>query len=109
MEGNKTMSEDMKTPETETKEGDTQTFSEQLEVAGNQLVTQVQDLIKEGNARRLIIRRPDGEVLMDINLTVGAVAGGVMVLGAWWIAALAVIAGLVAKVKIEIIREVPPQ
>jgi uncharacterized protein DUF4342 len=103
------MSENMKTPETETKEDKTHTFSEQLEVAGSQLVTQVQDLIKQGNARRLIIRKPDGEVLMDINLTVGAVAGGVMVLGAWWIAALAVIAGLVAKVKIEIIREVPPQ
>ncbi len=101
------MSEDMKTPETETKSGETHTFSEQLEVTGNQLVQQVQDLIKQGNARRLIIRRPDGEVLMDINLTVGAVAGGVMVLGAWWIAALAVIAGLVAKVKVEIIREVP--
>lgn len=101
------MSEEMKTPETETEEKSTHTFSEQLEVAGNQLVTQVQDLIKQGNARRLIIRKPDGEELMDINLTVGAVAGGVMVLGAWWIAALAVIAGLVAKVKVEIIREVP--
>jgi hypothetical protein len=98
---------EVKTPEPETGEK-THTVSEQLEVAGNQLVTQVQDLIKQGNARRLIIRNADNEVLMDINLTVGAVAGGVMVLGAWWIAALAVIAGLVARVKIEIIRENPP-
>ena len=102
------MSEEPKTTENTT-DSKSNTFSEQLEVAGSQLVTQVQDLIKQGNARRLIIRKPDNEVLMDINLTVGAVAGGVMVLGAWWIAALAVIAGLVARVKIEVVREVPPQ
>lgn len=103
------MSEEMNNPQApvEPKE---KNFSEQLEVAGNQLVQQVQDMIKQGNARRLIIRNAENEVLMDINLTVGAVAGGVMVLGAWWIAALAVIAGLVARVKIEIIREeAPPQ
>lgn len=81
------------------------TFSEQLEVTGNQLVERVQELIKQGNARRIIIRNSENEVLMDFNLTVGAVAGGVVMLGAWWIAALAVIAGLVARVKIEIIRE----
>lgn len=103
------MSEEQKNTETETTDGKTNTISEQLEVAGSQLVTQVQDLIKQGNARRLIIRNSENEVLMDINLTVGAVAGGVMMLGAWWIAALAVIAGLVARVKIEIIREEAPK
>lgn len=99
------MSEEQKTPETTTVENKTKTFTEQIEVAGNDLVSRVQELVKEGNARRLIIRNADNEVMMDINLTVGAVAGGVVVLGAWWIAALAVIAGLVARVKIEIVRE----
>src|SRR5215510_13886613 len=103
LKGEKNMSDETKTPETETT--GTNTFSEQLEVTGNQLVERVQELIKQGNARRLIIRNAEYEVLMDINLAVGAVAGGVMVLGAWWIAALAVIAGLVARVKIEIIRD----
>ncbi|MBL8161626.1 MAG: DUF4342 domain-containing protein [Anaerolineae bacterium] len=99
------MSEEQKNPETTTVEEKAKTFSEQIEVAGNDLVGRVQDLVKEGNARRLIIRNAENEVMMDINLTVGAVAGGVVVLGAWWIAALAVIAGLVARVKIEIVRE----
>jgi hypothetical protein len=99
------MSEEQKTPETTTVEEKAKTFSEQIEVAGNDLVGRVQELVKEGNARRLIIRNAENEVMMDINLTVGAVAGGVVVLGAWWIAALAVIAGLVARVKIEIVRE----
>jgi hypothetical protein len=80
-------------------------FTEELEVAGNQLVQRVQDLVKEGNVRRLIVRNQEGEILMDINLTVGAVVGGVAVLAAWWVAALAVIAAMVARVKIEIVRE----
>jgi len=33
------------------------TFSEEVEVAGNQAVSKVQELIKQGNVRRLIIRR----------------------------------------------------
>jgi len=98
------MSEE-KVKNTETGESTGKTFSEQVEVAGNQLVERVQEMVKQGNARRLIIRNAENEVLMDINLTVGAVAGGVVVLGAWWIAALAVIAALVARVKVEIVRE----
>ncbi|MBZ0282565.1 MAG: DUF4342 domain-containing protein [Anaerolineae bacterium] len=98
------MSED-KVKNEEPVEANGKTFTEQVEVAGNQLVERVQDLVKQGNARRLIIRNAENEVLMDINLTVGAVAGGVVVLGAWWIAALAVIAALVVRVKVEIVRE----
>lgn len=98
------MSEE-KVKNSETTESEGKTFTEQVEVAGNQLVERVQEMVKQGNARRLIIRNAENEVLMDINLTVGAVAGGVVVLGAWWIAALAVIAALVARVKVEIVRE----
>jgi hypothetical protein len=81
------------------------TFSEQLEVAGNQLVDQVQDLVKQGNVRKIIIRTSDDRELMQVSLTVGAVAGGVVALAAPWLAALGAIAALVARVKIEIVRE----
>jgi hypothetical protein len=81
------------------------TFSEQLEVAGNQLVDQVQDLVKQGNVRKLIIRTSDDRELMQVSLTVGAVAGGVLALAAPWLAALGAIAALVARVKIEVVRE----
>lgn len=95
------MSDDVKTPEGEK----VKTFSEQIEVAGNQLVEKVQELVKSGNARRLIIRNQENEVLMDINLTVGVVGGAVAALAAWWIAPIAVIAAMVARVKVEIVRE----
>ena len=57
------MSEEQKTPETETITPETKTFSEQLEVAGKELVGKVQELIKEGNVRKVIIRGEDGRTI----------------------------------------------
>lgn len=82
-------------------------ITEELEVAGNQLVDRVQELIKEGNVRKLIISNPDGDKLFEISLTLGAVGAGVVVLAAPWLAALGAIAALVARVKIEVVRETP--
>ncbi len=83
-------------------------FNEELEVAGNQLVERVKELIEEGNVRRLIIRNPEGRTLLEIPLTFGAVAGGALLI---WLgpvlAALAVIGALVARIKIEIVRTDP--
>jgi hypothetical protein len=99
------MSEELKTPETKTTEPQAKTFTEQLEVTGNQLVDQVQDLVKQGNVRKVIIKSADDKELLEVSLTVGALAGGAVALAAPWLAALGAIAALVARVKIEIVRE----
>jgi hypothetical protein len=99
------MSEEIKTPEVEHVDPKTKTFTEQLEVAGNQLVDQVQDLVKQGNVRKVIIKTADDKELLEVSLTVGALAGGAVALAAPWLAALGAIAALVARVKIEIVRE----
>jgi hypothetical protein len=99
------MSEEIKTPETETSEPKAKTFTEQLEVAGNQLVDQVQDLVKQGNVRKVIVKTAEDKELFEVSLTVGALAGGAVALAAPWLAALGAIAALVARVKIEIVRE----
>lgn len=90
------------------KESQGRTFNEELEVAGNQLVERVKELIEEGNVRRLIIRNPEGRTLLEIPLTFGAVAGGALVIFFGPVlAALAVIGALVARIKIEIVRDEP--
>jgi hypothetical protein len=81
------------------------TWVEEIEVAGNQLVDLVKQLISEGNVRRLIIRHPDGHVLLEIPLTAGVAVGGVMVLFAPLLAALGAMAALLAQVKVEVVRE----
>ena len=89
-------------------QGQGRTFNEELEVAGNQLVERVKELIEEGNIRRLIIRNPEGRTLLEIPLTFGAVAGGALVIFFGPVlAALAVIGALVARIKIEIVRDEP--
>jgi hypothetical protein len=80
------------------------TWSESFEVASNELVDRVKELIREGNVRRLIIKRPDGRTLMEIPLTAGVVAGAALTIWSPVIAAVGALAAMLAKVKIEVVR-----
>lgn len=82
------------------------TFVEEMEVEGRQLMDRVRDLIQEGNVRRLIIKDPAGKYHLEIPLTVGVVAGGVIALAAPVMAALGALAALVTRVQIQVVREV---
>jgi hypothetical protein len=82
------------------------TFKEEIELEGRQLVDRVKELLREGNVRKLSVKDAEGKYLLEIPLTVGVVAGGVFMLYAPVAAALGAIAGLLANVKIEIVREV---
>jgi Domain of unknown function (DUF4342) len=79
-------------------------FAEEIEVSSKQLLSEINRLVAEGNVRKLVIKSDDGHVFLTIPLTAGAVVGGIVTLGAPWLAVLAAVAGLVGKVKIEIIR-----
>ncbi|MCK6577899.1 MAG: DUF4342 domain-containing protein [Anaerolineae bacterium] len=82
------------------------TFTEELEVTGNQLVERIKELIEQGNVRRLIIRDQEGRTLLEIPLTIGAVASGALLFFYPLLAGLAVVGGLLAKLRVEIVREV---
>ena len=81
------------------------TFTEEIEIAGSQLVDRVTQLIRDGNVRLLRIRSENGDIFLEIPLTVGAVTGGVVALAAPWLAVRGARAGLLAKVRIEIVRQ----
>ena len=80
------------------------TTVEQIEMAGNELVDRVKELIEEGNVRRLVIRNAEKEVLLVVPLTETVVAGGAMLVFAPIIAAVGALAAFLAKVKLEIVR-----
>lgn len=93
--------------EQEQQQKKTKTFTEEIEIAGNQVVEQVKELVKEGNVRLLRIKSAEGDdVFLEMPLTIGVVAGGAIALAAPWLAMLGAFAALVARVKIEIVREV---
>ena len=78
---------------------------EEIEVAGEQLVEKIKELAQESQVRRLRIIEPDGDVAVDIPLSIGAIAGGALVLAAPVLAILGAIAAFATKVKVEIVRE----
>lgn len=84
---------------------DKRTLTEEIELAGHEVVNFVQDLVAKGNARRVIVRNKKDKVLMEIPLTGAAVVGGVVALGAPVLAALGAAAALMAEVKLEIERD----
>ena len=80
------------------------TFTEEIEIAGSQLVEWIQNLLKDGNVRQIRIMAPGGQILLEAPMTVGVIGGGAVVLAAPWLAILGALAGLVAHVKIEVVR-----
>src|SRR5262245_29655703 len=84
------------------------TWTEEIEVLGHELVDQVKKLVAEGNVRRLIVRTPEGQVLIELPLTTGVAVGGVVTLMAPVLAALGALAALLAHAKVEIVRAGQP-
>ena len=66
---------------------------EEFNVNGEEIVKKVKELIKKGNARRIIIKNQKNEILIEIPLTIGAV-GAVL---APTLAAVGALAALVTK------------
>jgi diacylglycerol kinase family enzyme len=83
---------------------DEHTWTEQIEIAGSELVDRTKELIAEGNVRRLIIRTPEDEKLLEVPLTAGVVVGGAFTLLAPVLAALGAMAALLTRVKVEVVR-----
>jgi len=83
-----------------------ESFAEEIEVAGSKLVEEITRLVSEGNVRKLRIRSANDDMMIEVPLTGSVVVGGVVVLAAPWLAILGGLAGVLAKVKIEVIRDV---
>jgi hypothetical protein len=77
---------------------------EEIGLIAGDLFNRIRDLVKEGNVRRVIVKKEDGTVLLDIPLTGGALVAGGLVLFAPAIAAVVGVVGLVTRVKLEIVR-----
>jgi hypothetical protein len=74
------------------------TTREEFKVAGHEILAKVKELIKAGNARRIIIKNEKGETLIELPLTVGAVGA----IFAPVLAAVGALAALVADCTIVV-------
>ena len=78
----------------------------EMKVKGNQLVDKVQEIIGEGNARRVIIKK-EGRTLLEFPLSVGVGGATAAILLAPQLAAIGALAALVTDVSIFVEHEVP--
>jgi hypothetical protein len=65
------------------------TTTEEHKVAGEGLLARIKELVREGNARRIIVKDEHGNTIMEFPLTVGVVGA---VLTPVWVAVGAVAA-----------------
>ena len=71
---------------------------EEFKVSGEDITEKIKEIIKEGNARRIIIKNEDGESVAEFPLTVGAVGALVAPI----LAAVGAIAALLTKCTIVV-------
>jgi hypothetical protein len=75
-----------------------ESYHEYFKVSGDELLSKVKEIIKEGNARRIIIKNENDETIMEFPLTIGAI--GVVLAPVF--AAVGTIAALATKCTIVV-------
>jgi hypothetical protein len=84
-------------------ETDGSTRWEEMRVTGDQLVSTVKDLVREGNIRRIVIKNDQGRVYLEIPLTVGVVGAVFLPV----LAALGALAAVASGLTIAVEKIVP--
>jgi len=88
--------------------GSKKTFTEELQGTASEIINQVKKLIKEGNARRLMIQDKKGKVLFQTQLTAGIGGAALITAMAPIVSAISMFALFMNDVKI-IVEKYPDE
>jgi hypothetical protein len=75
---------------------------ESFKVSGDEILSKVKEIIKEGNARKIIIKNDKDEIIMEFPLTIGAI--GVVLAPIF--AAVGTLAALATNCTIEVEKKI---
>lgn len=73
---------------------------EEFKVKGEELLGKIKELFREGNIRRILIKNEEGQVYLEIPVTIGIIGA----IFAPVLAAVGALAALAANFTIEVIR-----
>ena len=76
-------------------------MGKEFKVHAKDLLNKIEDLIKEGNVRRIIIKDAEGKPYLEIPLSIGVIG----VIAAPVVTAIGALAGVVANFTVEIIKK----
>jgi hypothetical protein len=79
-------------------------FTEELKIKGSELVSRVKELIAEGNVRKIVVLKENGDVLFEVPMNAGVAVGGVLTMMAPVLAGLGAAAALLSNVRIRVER-----
>jgi hypothetical protein len=72
------------------------------QVSAEGLVGKVKEIVRDANAKRIVVKDDKGKVMLSIPVTWRAAGAVVTLAFAPWLAALGVIAGIVTRCTIEV-------
>lgn len=100
------MTEQTTAEQTATEETTTEqpAWTQEFEIESEKLLENLKDLVRQGNARRVIIRKQNDDVLLDLPLPVGIGATLLAVYLTPFIAVVTAIVGVAARLKVQVIR-----
>ena len=73
------------------------TWTEQIHARGDELLACVKRLAAEGQVKRIRVIEPDGDIMIEMPLMIGAIAGGAVILAAPLLAVVGELAAFVAE------------
>ncbi len=76
----------------------------EFKVKGQELLKKIEELIKAGNVRRIIIKDTEGKTFIEIPLSFGVIG----VMAAPIVAAVGALAGVVANFSVEVVKTDEP-
>ncbi len=79
-------------------------FTEELKIKGSELVGKVKELVAEGNVRKIVVLKENGDVLFEVPMNAGVALGGVLTMMAPVLAGLGAAAALLSSVRVRIER-----
>ncbi len=93
------MNDNVNGNESPTNEQTSSADTEEFKLTGDDILTKIKELVDEGNARRIILRNPDGHNLLEIPLTAGVLGAALLPVYAAVGAAVALAANLTIVVE----------
>lgn len=81
-----------------------QIWTERIKVQADALREKVEELLREGNVRRIIVKNAEGQTVMELPLTIGIIGA----VAAPILAAVGAMAGVAARWSLEVERREEP-
>ena len=90
----------------DTKKRSTDEALQEIKIKGNQLVDRVREVVEEGNARRILVKK-EGRTVMEFPLSVGVGGAAAAILLSPTLAAIGAFASLASDIHIVVERYSP--